>query len=114
MHDSIRELDDEIARLGRQRELLLRELQATCQHELISGCDYGLTTQYSPIRVCENCGLYEREWLGSFWVLNALRIRQVSREEIFRMRTGFNIDEHVQRSLLRKTATIEQLIRTAT
>lgn len=78
-------MGQEISERMTSLKVVLRALQAECEHPLVAECvDRDMSTPTTH-RVCEVCGLYEREDLMFSW-LRTDRVRRTDKQTLFRIR----------------------------
>ena len=86
--------------------------QQICLHTTLEECDY-LSMKYSgalpPMRVCCDCGMTEEGWGPGYVVLKG-EARQIGRDALYAKRHGFAIQDHHKGPLLRREATVAQLV----
>lgn len=114
MHKSVASIDAKIAALRLKRTAALVELQCSCKHGRVAECDYKPSDYGSalpPARVCEDCGMTEDGWGPGYQVLTEDRVRNINREELYRLRAGLMIQDRHKGPLIRREVTVQQLVR---
>lgn len=108
----------------RDFEATLAQVQKGCSHNTIGECDYlpssGIGYAMPPIRVCGICGLSEEGWGMGFKVLHESSddvplhkrrsIASMSREEVYKTRSGVMITDAHRGPMIRSEITLEQII----
>lgn len=92
LHEQTQALGLEIRAKHEQLNQLLHDLQRRCNHTLIAEAPYRPSGTFNnaepPIRVCEVCGLTEEGWGSGFKRLRNERVRPVSREALWELRSN--------------------------
>ena len=98
------------ARAGFQRAVYAE--QRSCEHREVEECDYRPFQgggALPPMRVCCNCGMTEDGWGSGYRVLRG-DARTISRDELYRKRSGLAINDEHKGPLIRREVTVIDLI----
>lgn len=90
----------------------VKDLQKVCQHRELAEAEYQhmeYGSSLPPIRICLACGLTEDGWHCGHKVLVGKPVG-ISRDEVYRLRTGLSVCNHHKGPLIRGEVTLSQLI----
>lgn len=99
LHERAQGLGLEIRAKHEQLSRLLHDLQRRCNHALIAEAPYRPSGIFNnaepPVRVCEVCGLTDEGWGVGFKHLAGERVRAVSRDALWRLRSDLLLGTRV-------------------